>query len=297
MLELLRSLFRKTPVPAPVPIPIRPPVPVKPRDTWSEFGAGIGDMITLFYTSSRYNCLEQLRADEKATVLLMSHNPFAKEFFLWHRNAHQLEIKDLGFWWPKDDAERRAFHKLPAAQPFVYEVQKQCRFYPAPSDLGALRYLRSLDGYVIVSASAGGPDRNIPNDLVEKSIDVFLEAGYTVVVVGRSYGENRHEVEIRQRPDVINLVDRLTLPGTAVAVEQAAGVFCCHSSICLLAWRMGRPVFLLYPEDVKKRDFHSVHQYTIGKDFPTTLHMEFSEYNPEKAVRFVDLMGGRINHG
>lgn len=255
-----------------------------------EFGAGLGDIVTVMYSSARYNALDKLGPDEKATIVLMSHNPFAKELFLWHRNSSRFEIKDLGFWWPKDDSEKRAFHKLPPAQPFVYEPQESCRFYPAPSDHQTLEYLHSIGPYVVVSASAGGPDRNIPKELVERTVDVFLRCSIPVVVIGRTYGEHRSEVPVDERPDVINLVDRLTIPGTAVAIEKAAGVFCCHSSISLLSWRLKKPVFLLYPEDVRKRDFHSVHQYTIGKDYPTTIHMEFSQWAAPHAERFVTIM-------
>ncbi len=285
MLDALRSLFRKKPEPQ------KPPAPAGSH-RFVEFGAGLGDVVTLMYTSARYNSLESIGPEERVTIVLMSHNPFAHELFKWHRNAARMEVRDLGFWWPKEDAEKRAFHKLPSAQPFVYEVQKSCRFYPSPEDLATLSYLESLGGYVVVSASAGGTDRNIPAETCERAIDVFLEAGYPVVVTGRTYGDIRKEVPIRPRADVINLIDCLSVPGTAMALEQASGVFCSHSAMCLLAWHMKRPVFLLYPEDVRRRDFHSVHQYTIGKDFPTTMHMEFSEFSDEKAKRFVKIMGG-----
>lgn len=291
--EKLKLLWAKAPPTQPLIIQ-KPSVSVakQTRQRFVEFGAGFGDVVTLMYTSDRYNSLEHI-GDEDVTVVLMCHNPFVRELFQWHPNADRLKIMDLGFWWPKEDAERRAFHKLPPAQPFVYQVQKSCRFYPSPEDIGILQYLYSLNGYVLINASAGGLDRNIPSHLCERSIDVFLEAGYTVVVIGRTYGENRAEVKIADRPNVVNLIDCLSIPGTALAIEKASGVFCCHSSVSLLSWHLRRPVFLLYPEDVKKRDFHSVHQYTIGKDFPTTMHMEFSEYSVEKARRFISIMGGK----
>lgn len=281
MFEKLKALWAP---PAPPP----PPAPKTMRIV--EFGAGWGDVVTLMYTSTRYNSLERINANEVVTVVLMCHNPFIKELFQWHPKAAQMTVRDLGFWWPKDDAERRAFHQLPPAQPFVYDLQKSCTFYPGANDMSVLRHLRSLDGYVVINAAAGGPDRNIPVELCERSIDLFLEAGLTVVVIGRTYGQNRTEVNLRERPNVINLIDCLSVPGTAVVLEHAAGVFCCHSAVSLLSWYLKRPVFLLYPEDVKRRDFHSIHQYTFGKDYPTTMHMEFSEYTPEKVKRFIALL-------
>lgn len=264
---------------------------VKKPAVWSEFGAGLGDIVTVMYSSDRYNCLERLAPDEQATVLLMSHNPFAKELFQWHPKAKQLTVLDLGFWWPKDDAERRAFHKLPPTQPFIYQRQDSCAFYPSPEDLQVISYLRSLGGYVIVSAAAGGFDRNIPVELCEQSIDLILQRGYTPVVIGRTYGQNRAEVALRGRPGVVNLIDGLSVPGTALALKNAAGVFCCHSAVCLLSWHLKRPVFLLYPEHVKVREFdREAHQYTFGKDWPTTRDMEFSAYSQIKLEEFLSIL-------
>lgn len=256
-----------------------------------EFGAGLGDQITLAFTSDRYNCLERLEPREQVTIVLMSHNPFSKELFQWHPKAKQMIVRDLGFWWPKDDAERRAFHKLPTAQPFVYQRQESCRFYPSPEDGQTLGYLGSLGGYVIVNAAAGGIDRNIPVEICERSIDLILKRGYTPVVIGRTYGSNRAEVAVRERPGVVNLIDGLSVPGTALALQGAAGVLCCHSAICLLSWYLKRPVFLMYPEHVKVREFdREAHQYTFGKDYATTRHMQFSEYTPQKFEQFLSIL-------
>lgn len=255
---------------------------------WCELGAGWGDAITVMYTSSRYNDLELLEPGEQATVVLMSHNPHVRELFQWHPKRAQLIIRDLGFWWPKDDAERRAYHKLPPAQPFVFKLQEKCSFYPSPEDQKILGQISSGGPYVVVSVSAGGVDRNIPAAIYESAVDGILKAGLKVVVVGRSYvHHDRVEQAVKVQSNVVNLIDRLTIPGTAKLIERAAGVFCCHSAICLLSWYMKRPTFLLYPEHVREREFHSAHQYTFGKDFPTTRHMEFSKYAPASLEEFL----------
>lgn len=287
--EKLKSFLKqKSTTPAIIPT-IAPSIQKKHRFT--EFGAGLGDVVTLMYTSSRYNSLEQIAEDETVTVVLMCHNPGTKDLFRWHPNASRMKILDLGFWWPKEDVERRTFHKLPPAQPFVYQLQPSCKFYPDPNELQTLGYLKSKP-YIIFSVSAGSTDRNIPDSIYEQAIDLALQAGFSAVVIGNSYSHNgRVESKVKSRPDVIDLVDCLSVPATALAIESASAVFCCHSAVCLLSWYMKRPVFLTYPKHVKDREFHSIHQYTFGKDFKTTDHMEFSEYLPERFSTFLKGLG------
>lgn len=255
-----------------------------------ELGGGLGDTVTLMYTSDRYNSLELLGPDEHATVLCLSHNPFVRELFQWHPKRSQLTVRDLGFWWPKDDGERRAYHKIPPAQPFVFKLQERCSFYPSPEDRKVLEQLSSGGPYVVLSAAAGGTDRNIPQALCEQFADLAIARGFSVAVVGRTYGENRSEIRLRERPGVIHLVDRLSVPGTAKAIEGAAAVVCSHSGICLLSWYLKRPVFLLYPPHVHESHFHSVHQYTFGKDYETTRHMLFSECSAGRMSEFLSMV-------
>lgn len=255
-----------------------------------EFGGGLGDTVTLMYTSDRYNCLERLEPNERATVILMSHNPHVHELFRWHPKKPQLTVRDLGFWWPKDDAERRARHQLSPAQQFIFKLQEKCSFYPSPEDLKILGPVKSGGPYVVLSGAAGGLDRNIPQSLCEQFADQAIAKGWKVVVIGRTYGENRAEIRLRERPGVVHLIDRLSIPGTAKILEGAAAVVCPHSGVCLLSWYLKRPVFLLYPQHVKDAHFHSVHQYTFGKDYEGTRHMLFSECSPEKIQEFLSVV-------
>ncbi|MCI0528777.1 MAG: hypothetical protein L0Y56_15165 [Nitrospira sp.] len=263
----------------------------------SEFGAGLGDVITLIYNSERYNILEKLAPDERAMVILMSHNPHAKELFLWHPKAKQIEIRDVGFWWPSEDKKKRAEHHLPPAQPLHLIRQESVKFYPSPEDYAILETLKSFP-YVVMNAAAGGIDRNIPEDICEDISQGITgsgqrDFGLRMVVVGRTYNAGkRKERKFIPRGGLIDMVDRLTVPGTIELIARSRGVVCCHSAICLIAWYLKKPVFLLYPNDVKEREFNRpAHQYTIGKDFPTTIHLEFDDYKRAILDRFINLVG------
>lgn len=263
----------------------------------SEFGGGLGDMVTLIHWSDRYTRLETLGSEERAQIILMCHNPFAKELFLWHPKTTQFDIRDCGFWWPWEDAEKRKLHGLGPAQPIVLSRQDAVKFYPSPEDLEIIETLESFP-YVVVSAGAGGRDRNIPDRIYEEVVQTVVERGHReyglrVVTVGRTYNETlRSEPKFIPRGGIVNLIDRLSVPGTLELIARSVGVFCCFSAVCLSAWYAAKPVFLLYPRDVRDREFlRPPHQYTFGKDFKTTMHVDFDNYKRSDADLFVTMVG------
>lgn len=260
-----------------------------------EFGGGLGDTITMIYSSERYVGLEALPPDEKALIVLMSHNPFTRELFLWHPNASRFEIKDLGFWWPWEDEKNRALHKLPPAQKFEYSPQKSVKFYPSPSDFKLLEQLHFP--YIVMASAAGGIERNIPGEIVEDMSSIICtegqkDYGFREVVVGRSYGYGkREEHTFIPRGGIVNFMDELSVPGMIELIARSKGVICCHSAVCLIAWYLKKPVYLLYPKEVQEREFdnRAPHQYTIGKDFPTTMHTQFANYKKEDVKVFLEM--------
>lgn len=252
-----------------------------------EFGGGLGDVITMMFNSDRYTSLEDLPPEERALIVIICHNPAAKEFFLWHPKVGQFTIRDLGFWWPHEDVEKRKFHGLPPGPPFIWKKQESLTFFPAPDEAEGLAYLKGLGKYLVVSACAGGRDRNVPRKIVDEVIKSALGRGLKVVAIGRKYNPDLHEeYDFTPADGLLNLVGRLSAPATAIAVAQSAGVFCCHSAMCLLSWYLRKPVFLLYPKHTRETHFKTSHQYTFGKDFPTTVHAEFSDYSAELRERF-----------
>jgi hypothetical protein len=265
--------------------------PVAPQEMkWIRFAGGLGDIANYMWTSDSYNCLDRLESDEQATVVLVCHNPFAKELFQWHPKRSRFSVKDLGFWWPNQDAEMSRKHGIPREQPYVGMLQERCNLYPSPEDLRVLGELRKCAPYIVMSTSAGSVDRNIPSPICEQAVDLAIGLGFKVIQVGRTYGESRSEVKLLGRPGFLNLIDRLSVPGTALALEGAAGIFTCFSASLLFSWHLKRPVFLLYPEAVGGREFHCVSHYTFGKDNPDTRHMAFSGYSRERFIEWLSIL-------
>lgn len=261
-----------------------------------EFGGGLGDVLTRIYNSSSYSELEDLSPNEEATVVLMSHNPHAKELFSWHPKASQLEIRDVGFWWPNEDLAMRAVHGLPPAPPVHLARQESVRFHPSPADQLILQELGPAP-YIVLNAGAGSPDRNVPNSICNDALSAISEKwlknhSMRAIAVGRTYTrERRVEPRFPAREGFVDLIDQLSVPGTIELIRGSAGVFCCHSALCLVAWYLNKPVFLTYPKHVGSREIDPPsHQYNLGKDRPSTIHLEFKRYTRGEFERFLDVV-------
>src|SRR5436853_2636939 len=232
-------------------------------DYYLEYGGGLGDVLYQMYQNGWYNVLSEMGPDAHATVALISHNPHVRELFDYHPKARQIEVKYLGYWLPEDDGVMRERHGLPAAKPAMPASHQAMKFHPAPDDLPVLELLRGRR-YVVFSVSAGLSERDLPGALVKALVSQAQARQWLPVFVGRNY--NRHG-RCEYRPangDGLNLIDKLTVPGVACVIQDAAGVICCHSAINILAWLLRKRQLLLYPQSVYER--HIVHrdQWAFG---------------------------------
>lgn len=255
-----------------------------------EFDGGLGDVFNAMYNTDRYVSLERLGPGEQATVVIVSHNPHVKELFEWHPKKAQLTVKNLGYWLPSEDAQKRALHGIPPAAPHASLYQASVNYYQSREDLEIVGRVKSLGKYIVISSAAGTePSRDLPKTVREDALEAVIERGYRVVLLGRGYKLfARAEHEWRQSPMVDNLIDRLSVPGTANVVLGAEAVVTCHSALCILSWHARKPTFVGYPEYVYKRHFERMDEHSFGKDRSTTVHLEFSRYDRSKFAGFLD---------
>lgn len=261
-------------------------------DRFVEFGGGLGDVFQQIYNTDRYVSLEKLDLSDRMTVVIVSHNPHVKEIFEWHRNRQKMVLKDLGYWLPNEDAEKRKRHGIPRPDQGRMALQKSVTFYPSPQDIPILKSLTTVGKYVIFATAAGTePSRDLPKALRDDAVAAVLSRGYKAVITGRRYKLfDRDEHCFQESLGVVNLVDQLTVPGTAMAVERAQAVVTCHSALCSLSWCMNKPTFVAYPGYVYERHFKNKSQYAVGQDRPDTMHLEFSKYCRGDMDRFLDLL-------
>lgn len=258
-----------------------------------EYGGGLGDVFSGLYHRGSYNLLENLRAGEQATVALICHNPHAQELFENHPKRSQISILNLGYWNPHEDSLKRAEHKLPrpgGLNRLPEGRSEPVQFYPTENDKEVLARLNGRP-YVVLAPAAGESSRNIPEPLLDLIVRRLLKVpGLRLVVTGRSYQRfDRREVAVNYHdPRVINLVDQLTVPGTAVLLQGALGLVTCHSALNILGWHLGIPQLLLYPDAVKERHFRRKDEWSFGADNGKTWHCTFQEFRPQLLEEFVE---------
>lgn len=267
---------------------------------YMEFVGGLGDAILRLYFSGQswYGALDGLGPDERATVALMCHNSNLREVFEWHPKKDQIEVKDFGFnkgIHPWENSDWRVANGLPKDAPCPpYTPSKTLRFYPSPEDTELLDWLRG-ERFLVVGATAGTPDRTVPEKIRYDAARLALREGYRLVVVGRSryFDDGRTgDLDRLRSEDIVDAVDWLSVPGMIEAVKLSSGVVAAHSATTLAAWCERRPVFLLYNDWTRRTLIpNGPVGYTVGIDRPDGDHMEFSEYTPDRFLRWL----GRIS--
>jgi hypothetical protein len=270
-----------------------------------ELFGGLGDVFLSIYHTKNYEILDTLGPEDRATVTLLVHNPHVKELFSWHPKRAQLDLIEYGLVTPPT-AETRKAMGLPA--PTWDEIGLRpphpLTYYPSPADAEALAQLRAAGDYIVFNIAGGQADRNLSPAVVEEAARLATDAGYKVVTVGRTYNHltridgpwagHHEEPRLSPRAGLIDVVDRLSVPGTAQAVAGAAAVFCCHSAICLLAWFMKKPVFVLYPKrDPEQGYFKNGSPWTFGRDYKDTIHRTLGEWRPEDFCNFLMMVYGK----
>lgn len=265
---------------------------------YCEFGGGLGDILNGVFLTDQYVNLDSLQLHERAKVCVASHNPFAKELFLWHPKRDRIDLMDVGYWLPGDDEKNRARLGLPTNRHVTLRPNPHpnVTFYPSPEDLPKIHHTKELGKYIVFSTVAGEPFRDIPLSLAEAAINLCIEAGFKVILVGRNYDRfGRKEHRFSPRNGLVDMIDLLTVPGTAALLVGSSGVFCCFSSIAILAWGLRKRTMLLYPPETTKAYIGPIsNPWTWGIFFETTVHMEFSDYTPGHLSRWISLLDEKL---
>lgn len=262
---------------------------------YMEFVGGLGDVILRMYFSGRlwYEALETMPEGERAKIVLMCHNPYLAEIFKWHPKKKQIDLFDFGFttpFHPWENKEWRQARDLPdeAVCP-PYSPSETMKFYPSPSDKELLKELRG-ERFIVLSATASTDDKSIPRQMGAELTKIALDKGFKVLVVGRrKYFHDGRVNDVEIVPGVIDAVDNLTVPGTIEAIKLSKGVITAHSAALHMAWSENIPVFLIYNEFIKKVVVPcGPVGYMQGMNRKDTDHMEFSEYQKERAYKWLE---------
>lgn len=256
-----------------------------------EYGGGLGDMFYQLYARGSYNVLRDLGVDDTATVHLVVHNPGAPELLAYHPKRSQMTVYWHGYWSSGDDAQERERRAMPepGSNYFLPDKDEVIEFYPHPADQAVLDLLP--DTFVVMAPGAGTPDRTIPHAVLEATYERLLrDTSGPILVVGRDYSrDGRAEPAVPAHPRILNAVNHLSVPGTAWALQKAAGLVTAHSSLNLLGWCMQKPQLLLYNQAVLDRHCHGGHydQWMFGANRSTTIHGRFDDFDVTWVDRFI----------
>lgn len=262
-----------------------------------EYGGGLGDVFNQLHIRNSYNLLLFMPEGDTVELVTISHNPAVKELFVNHPRSADINLRSFDYWLCRDDAAKRREHALPASGA-VWRVPAQpgpLKFFPTPGDLEVIASLPKP--FVAVAATAGEFDRDIIPQQRDRIMVQVEEAGYHLALVGRNYDRHgrkefrKQDSMFRYHDNVSDLVDRLTVGGTAYLLQQAAGMVTCHSSLNILGWHLRLPQLLVYPVIVQD---HLVagNEWGFGCRYPetTTLRMEDFGMRAEKVKRFISVL-------
>lgn len=267
-----------------------------------EVAGGLGDVLHNLHHMDKYSSLMSLGPKERRLIVVMSHNPHAKELFLWHPKAKQLDVVYIGYRAPWGPEQRK---KLGLPEPMIdhHRVPTPIEYYPSPEDRAPLAQLCRMKYVAFCLTGSNNNDRDIPLPFAEKAADEALKMGLEVVILGRNYrtiamhGTARVEwphvePQLKPRAGLTSMVDRLTVPGTCRALAMAEAVFCAHSALCLASWWLRRPTFVVYNEGQSHLFKHPL-GYAFGRDFPETRHKSHTQFTIEQFREWL----GRVKIG
>lgn len=255
---------------------------------------GLGDAFIVMHETMGYEWLSMIEPGQKARIVIISHNPFVHEIFRWHPKAGQFEvISAKSFFTEYADRGKRLSAGVPndPLLPHGSRSRAPVSFWPSPEDRIVLDTLPSKP-FLAIAPTASGMEvenRNIPVEVM-KSISILSKVrGIPVVLLGRTFsGPHAPKTLFRyDTSEMIDLTDRLSVPGTAEVVKRATAVVSCHSSLLLLSWYERTPVFAMYPSRYKELDFDAPSPFGFGKDYPETVRTTFREYDPRNFEAFL----------
>lgn len=250
-----------------------------------EFCGGLGDVFWRLYRRGTYNLLRDLQPGDHADVRLISHNPFAWELFTLHQNAAKISLAEHAYWHPSEDTTQRLQRNLPEINnDLCPEKDRFLVFHPTFSDREAMAPLAGKR-YLVMASGAGLIEKVMSRGLFYKILSELTAQEWTVALCGRSYdrineqGLNRIEPDVPPQDNIVNLIDRLTAPGTAHLIANSCGVITTHSACGMIGWLMEKPQLLFYPEH-HEQWMDPVFPWGMGSRWHRTVAAKLSEPDP-----------------
>lgn len=262
-----------------------------------ETRGGLGDAFITFHETDAYERICKMGPAESATVSIISHNPFVDELFKWHPKAAQIKVVKARFFFHEHtNTPMRRNAGLSDNPPPACARRKRLPIpmFPSPQDGQVLASKLPRVPFLAVAPTSSGMEienRSLPAPLIETAFEVCRNRNIPIVLLGRNYqGPHAYKPGFTgpAQQGVVDLIDQLSVPGTAQVIKRATAVLSAHSALLLLSWYERRPVFVAYPPKYFQHDFSNpISPFVFGKDYPETDHMLFADYKPSRFESFV----------
>lgn len=257
---------------------------------------GLGDAFISIHEYQEYSDIGTSPEGHRTEAVVNSHNPFVDEIFKWHPHASKIDVlKSKHFFHEHHEDAHRANAGLPPFEPIGRKTRARLpvRFFPSPADLETIRTKLPKRPYLAVAPSASGMEienRNLTHEILAATNSICRERSIPFVLLGRTY-QGPHAPKAAPRRDfgqIVDLTDKLSVPGTVEVVQRATAVLSAHSSLLLLSWYNRVPNFVMYPPQYKHHDFDNPSPFGFGKDYPETTRMLLSEFRPQLFWSFLE---------
>jgi ADP-heptose:LPS heptosyltransferase len=204
-----------------------------------------------------------LRKKDRCIIGLICHNPSIIEIWQNHPKASKLDIRNPGYCWPPGrlGLPEDNLPKLGNNDPIIV--------YPHEKDKEILNNVP--EKYIVMNCGAGMNERTYPQEIVDnivKSLD-----GWTIYGIGANYKRNDRNSEVTYPEPVINLVDKMSVPGCMELIKSCRGLVTAHSAGHCMGNHYQPWQLLLYPQSVKDK-----YPYWQGKVGHIYSHGTWNEY-------------------
>lgn len=260
----------------------------------AEFVGGLGDIILRCYSDGVYMRVAHLGQGDNATVVFWSENPYAREILEWCPARGHLKISNgpphlRTHFDTRQQLGLEVVDETGSVPP--WEAGGKLIWYCSPKESVEVAKLCSRP-FILVSASAGMADRNLPIDELQWMAGAIVGAGLRAIYVGRSYknGLPRKEI-IPEVPglDSVNMIDKLSVPAVLRLVRAARGVISCHSAVSMCSWQEDKPLLTMYPKRIEDRDVKGQTGYSGALHREKTVHCPFGSFSAKLWDRFLEL--------
>jgi hypothetical protein len=221
---------------------------------------GVGDVLLAMFGSDMYTRLDDL-TELSVEVVIVEINPFVHELFLHHPKREFFKLIYQGLdEFPLDDAWAKSKGFAPIRGHHARDGE--VNIYPSPKDLEILATLPPR--YACFALSAGHPERNISDRASALAVQLAVKAGFTPVFIGKSYAvtsglcSHPHVEVSRAGLGGVDLVDKLSLPGSLRCIENAAVTISAFSSTMLMSQFRKKPTLSIYPDKYKYHLFTEI---------------------------------------